>query len=182
MKVRIYIMENRKVKHGDIFCYDFGTNEGSIQNGIRPALVIQANNFNANSPTTVIAAITTAQKGMYLPSHIFLGERYGLDRPSTVMLEQLRTVNQDDLGPYIGTVEDHTTLNAISKALKKTYGLWFYQAPKDDVRCLCRRCLDEYRDSNEYIISRRDPFQKEKDPCDRCRHPGYDYVLKPRRK
>ena len=53
-------MENRKVKHGEIFCYDFGTNEGSIQNGIRPALVIQANNFNANSPTTVI---TTAQKG-----------------------------------------------------------------------------------------------------------------------
>ena len=175
-------MEKRKVKHGDIFCYDFGTNEGSIQNGISPALVIQANNFNANSPTTVIAAITTAQKGMYLPSHIFLGERYGLDRPSTVMLEQLRTVNQEDLDPYIGTVEDHTTLNAISKALKKTYGLWFYQAPKDDVRCLCRRCLDEYRDSDEYIISRRDPFQKEKEPCDRCRHPGYDYVLKPRRK
>ena len=44
-------MENRKVKHGEIYCYDFGANEGSIQNGIRPALVIQANNFNANSPT-----------------------------------------------------------------------------------------------------------------------------------
>lgn len=175
-------MENRKVKHGNIFCYDFGGNAGSIQNGIRPALVIQADNFNANSPTTVIAAITTAQKGMYLPSHIFLGERYGLDRPSIVMLEQLRTVNQDDLGSYIGTVEDHTTLNAISKALKKTYGLWFYEAPKDDVRCLCKRCLDEYRGCNEYIISRRDPFQKSKDPCDRCSHPGYDYILKRRRK
>lgn len=123
-------MENRKVKHGDIFCYDFGTNEGSIQNGIRPALVIQANNFNANSPTTVIAAITTAQKGMYLPSHIFLGERYGLDRPSTVMLEQLRTVNQEDLGPYIGTVEDHTTLNAISKALKKHTGCGSTKRPR----------------------------------------------------
>lgn len=157
-------MENRKVKHGEIYCYDFGANAGSIQNRIRPALVIQANNFNANSPTTVIAAITTAQKGFYLPSHIFLAECYGLDRPYTVMLEQLRTVNQSDLGPFIGAVEDHTTLNAISKALKKTYGLWFYQAPKDDVRCLCRRCLDEYRDSNEYIISRRDPFQKEKEP------------------
>lgn len=71
-------MQNTKVKHGEIYCFDFGNNEGSIQNGIRPALVIQANNFNANSPTTVIAAITTAQKGMYLPSHIFLGESYGL--------------------------------------------------------------------------------------------------------
>lgn len=91
-------MMNRKIKHGDIFWYDFGTNEGSIQNGIRPALVIQANDFNANSPTTVIAAITTAQKGMYLPSHIFLSDSYGLSQPSTVLLEQLRTVNQSDLG------------------------------------------------------------------------------------
>ena len=175
-------MMSRKVKHGDIFCYDFGTNEGSVQNGIRPALVIQANNFNANSHTTVIAAITTAQKVMYLPSHIFLGERYGLSHPSTVILEQLRTVNQNDLGQYIGNIDDHTTLNAISKALKKTYGLWFYQAPRDDVRCLCKRCLDEYRDSGEYVIRRRDPFQKVKEPCDRCRHLGYDYILKHRRR
>ena len=109
-----------KVERGDIYWYNFGQNEGSVQNGIRPALVIQATNFNANSPTTIIAAITTAQKGMYLPSHIFLGERYGLDRPSTVMLEQIRTVNQNELGPYIGTVEDHTTLNAVSKALKRS--------------------------------------------------------------
>ena len=63
-------MENRKVKRGDIFCYNFGTNDGSIQNGIRPALVIQTNNFNVRSTTTVIAAITTAQKGMYI-LHIF---------------------------------------------------------------------------------------------------------------
>lgn len=175
-------MMNRKVKHGDIFWYDFGMNEGSIQSGVRPALVIQANDFNANSPTTVIAAITTAQKGMYLPSHIFLSDRYGLSQPSTVLLEQLCTVNQDELGDYIGTVDDHTTQNAISKALKKTYGLWFYHAPKDDVRCLCGRCLSEYINSKEYIVSRKDPFQKEKEPCDRCRHPGYDYILKPRRK
>ena len=175
-------MLDRKVKHGDIFWYDFGVKDGSIQSGNRPALVIQANDFNANSSTTVIAAITTAQKGMYLPSHIFLGENYGLKQPSTVLLEQLCTVNQADLGDYIGSVDDRITQNAISKALKKTFGLWFYHAPKDDVRCLCGRCADEYRDSNEYIISRKDPFQKEKDPCDRCRRPGYDYILKPRRK
>ena len=119
-----------KVERGDIYWYNFGQNEGSVQNGIRPALVIQATNFNANSPTTIIAAITTAQKGMYLPSHIFLGERYGLDRPSTVMLEQIRTVNQNELGPYIGTVEDHTTLNAISKALKKPMGCGFIMRPR----------------------------------------------------
>lgn len=174
-------MMNTKVMRGEIYCYAFGYSEGSIQSGNRPVLVIQANAFNANSPTTVVAAITTARKGLHLPSHIFLGERYGLDKPSTVMLEQIQTVNKSDLGTYIGVIEDHSTLNTITKALKKTYGLWFYQAPRDDVRCLCKRCIDEYMDSHEYRISRRDPFQKEKEPCDRCNHLGYDYILKPRR-
>ena len=31
-----------KVERGDIYWYNFGQNEGSVQNGIRPALVIQA--------------------------------------------------------------------------------------------------------------------------------------------
>lgn len=43
------------------------------------------------------------------------------------MLEQIRTVNQTELGSYIGTVDDESTLNAIAKALKKTYGMWFYK-------------------------------------------------------
>lgn len=31
----------RKVKRGEIYYYDFGDNEGSIQNGVRPVLVVQ---------------------------------------------------------------------------------------------------------------------------------------------
>ena len=30
--------DNQKVKRGEIYLYDFGNNEGSIQNGIRPVL------------------------------------------------------------------------------------------------------------------------------------------------
>ena len=50
-----------KVERGDIYWYNFGQNEGSVQNGIRPALVIQATNFNANSPTTIIAPESAPQ-------------------------------------------------------------------------------------------------------------------------
>lgn len=42
-------MENKnisKVKRGEIYLYDFGTNEGSIQNGLRPALVVQCDEGN----------------------------------------------------------------------------------------------------------------------------------------
>ena len=83
-------MENKnisKVKRGEIYLYDFGTNEGSIQNGLRPALVVQCDEGNKASCTTVIAATTTVIKKRYLPSHIILGDRFGLKEPSMVMLE-----------------------------------------------------------------------------------------------
>lgn len=44
-------MKKTEIRRGDIFSYDFGTRIGSIQSGVRPVLVIQADNFNANAPT-----------------------------------------------------------------------------------------------------------------------------------
>ena len=38
--------EEKKVKYGEIYFYDFGKHEGSIQNGLRPAVVIQDNKLN----------------------------------------------------------------------------------------------------------------------------------------
>lgn len=50
---------NSKVQRGEIYLYDFGNNGGSIQNGVRPALVVQCDEGNAASSTTIIAAITS---------------------------------------------------------------------------------------------------------------------------
>lgn len=91
-------------------------------------------------------------------------------------------MNQNELGAYIGIVDDGDMLNAISNGLKKTLGMWRYQTVRTETRCLCGRCLQEYMDTRAYIISRLDPFQKQKDSCDRCGKPGYDYTLKERRK
>ena len=173
---------NRKVKRGEIYWFDFGHGGGSIQNGRRPAIIIQADSFNENSPTTVVAPITSVHKCRHLPSHIFIGEEFGLAQPSMILLEQIRAINQDSLGPYIGIVDDKNVLNTISIGLKKTFSLWYYQKEKSDIRCLCRRCLQEYMDTHDYFISRVDPFQKVKDTCDRCGRPGYDYTLKEKKR
>lgn len=61
--------QERKIRRGDIYLYDFGDNEGSIQCGYRPAVVLQADNFNAKAPTIMVAAITTAIRKTFLPSH-----------------------------------------------------------------------------------------------------------------
>ena len=42
-------------------------------------------------------------KKKYLPSHIILGEDFGLKKPSMVLLEQIQTVNKDELTDYIYT-------------------------------------------------------------------------------
>ena len=99
-------MQRKEIQRGDLFYYDFGKREGSVQSGERPVMVIQADNFNANAPTIIVAAVTAVMKKKYLPSHIILGEDFGLKKPSMVLLEQIQTVNKDELTDYIGSVND----------------------------------------------------------------------------
>ncbi len=171
-------VNDQKVMRGQIYFYDFGLNEGSIQNGTRPVLVVQSDDLNENSTTTVVVAITTVIKKAYLPSHVYLGEEYGLSRPSMVLLEQIRTVNQTELHDLLGQITDERLLNRISKAMKKTLGLWFYNTTRrGDIRCLCTKCLADYKQNKDYIISRVDPFKRKKDRCDKCQNYGYDYFI-----
>lgn len=116
------LKENQKVKRGEIYLHDFGSNEGSIQNGIRPVLVVQCDEGNQASTTTVVAALTSVIKKRYLPSHIVLGDKYGLKEPSMVMLEQLKTVNQSELAEYIGFVDSEYLHRKINIGLKKALG------------------------------------------------------------
>lgn len=60
---------NGKVQRGEIYLYDFGNNGGSIQNGVRPALVVQCDEGNTASSTTIIAAMTSIIKSsIYRPT------------------------------------------------------------------------------------------------------------------
>ena len=98
-------MKEKMICRGDLFYYDFGDNSGSVQSGERPVLVVQADDYNQNAPTIIVAAVTSVIKKRYLPSHIILGEEFGLKKPSMVLLEQIRTVNREDLREYIGTAD-----------------------------------------------------------------------------
>lgn len=177
-------MESKKekiVKYGEIYIYNFGEHSGSIQNGVHPAVVIQGDDFNRNSPTTIVACITSAVKKLYLPSHIFIGAKYGLSKPSMIMTEQLATVNQNELERYIGIIDDERILKSIWRALKKTTGHWDYGRNKDLELCLCGKCLSDYYNTQQYFISRADPFQKDKEVCAICNVGfGYDYIVSPR--
>lgn len=150
-------METR-IKRGDIFYYDFGDNTGSIQSGRRPVLVIQEDGFNAKAPTIIVAAITSVIKKQYLPSHVILPDNTGLAQQSMVLLEQLRSVNKSDLIEPVGFVDDESTWRRINNGIKKTFGLWIYKNGRSgDVRCLCSKCLQDYK-SNPSICTSRQVF------------------------
>lgn len=61
-------MKEKTICRGDLFYYDFGTRTGSVQSGTRPVLVIQADDYNRNAPTIIVAAVTGVIKKRYLPS------------------------------------------------------------------------------------------------------------------
>lgn len=174
-------MENkgiRKVKRGEIYYFDFGEYENSIQNGVRPVLVVQCDEGNEVSRTTIVAAMTSSIKKRYLPSHVLLGKNFGLKQPSMVLLEQLKTVNQADLLDYVGCIEGDCYEKLINNGLKKALGLWANKLKRTgDIRCLCSECLEDYKTSSEYIVKRLDPFNKTKHRCDKCMGTGYDYLL-----
>ena len=110
-------------KRGMIFLFNFGTNCGSIQGGLRPAVILQCTKQNTSSPTTIIAPLTTELKKTDMTAHILLGKRFGLRRASMILLEQMRTVNQNDLGQYIGTIDDEEIIRRINHGLCMTLGI-----------------------------------------------------------
>ena len=165
------------IKRGDIYYFDFGVRDGSIQSGLRPVLVIQASDFNQSAQTIIVAAITSVNKKQYLPSHILLGENFGLTKPSMVLLEQLQTVNKADLVEYIGSMDDEIIWREISYALKCTFGMIRSRVRTADIRCLCPKCLADYFNNPAYIVRRVDPLKSIKDRCDKCNGSGYDYMI-----
>ena len=116
-------MPKRSVKRGEIYYYDFGDQRGSVQGGIHPALVLQGDAANKNSPTTVVAVITSRIRKPWLPSHVQLDTVCGLKKPSMVQLGQIHTVNQRELLDYIGHIEAEDLQRAIAAAQMRLFEL-----------------------------------------------------------
>ncbi len=93
------------IQRGDIYYADLSPVTGSEQGGVRPVLIVQNDIGNCHSPTVIAAAITGYVKGKRQPTHVRLkGAACGLFRNSTVLLEQLRTLDKSRLGEYMGSV------------------------------------------------------------------------------
>ncbi len=111
------------VKRGDVYFADLSPVVGSEQGGVRPVLVIQNDIGNRFSPTVIVAAITAQIQKAKLPTHVEINaKRYGFDRDSVILLEQVRTIDKQRLTDKITHLDDDM-MNRVNEALFISLGL-----------------------------------------------------------
>jgi mRNA interferase MazF len=83
------------IKRGDIALANLELVKGSEQGGVRPVLIIQNDDSNEFSPTTIIAPITSHRFDKEYPTDVFISkEDSGLNKDSRVLLNQIRTIDK----------------------------------------------------------------------------------------
>lgn len=83
-------------------------------------MVVQNNVGNKHSPTVVVVPISAADK-KNLPVHFEIKEK-NLPRKSTVLAEQIRTVDRRRLREYVGSL-DNEIMREIDEILKISIGV-----------------------------------------------------------
>jgi len=124
-KINKFFPRNKPVtvRRGDLYYADLSNATiGSEQGGTRPVLIIQNDMGNRHSPTVIVAAITSQNK-RGLPTHIeLLDESFGLSKNSTIMLEQVRTIDKARLRDKIGHL-DKEIMDKVDKAIFISFGI-----------------------------------------------------------
>lgn len=108
---------------GDIVWVDFGNTVGSEQGGIRPAVVIQNEKGNQHSPCLIVAIMTSKdKKPMITHVNINPSSETGLKRPTTTMMEQVRTIDKSRVIGWSGKLGERM-MECIDKAIVASLGL-----------------------------------------------------------
>lgn len=110
-------------QRGDIYYVNFDPVIGSEQGGRRPALIIQNDPSNQVSPVVIVAAITSKKTSRHRPTNIPIepGES-GLTILSTIMLNQIRTVDKQRIGRYVGRLNAEQ-MEQVDGAIRISLGL-----------------------------------------------------------
>ena len=91
-----------KIKRGEIYWVNWNPSRGSEQKGIRPALIIQNDIGNEYSPTTIVAALTTAIEKQYPFTVNITSQESGLPKESTINLSTIMTIDKIRLADKCG--------------------------------------------------------------------------------
>ena len=159
---------SRTYLRGDMYYADLGRGIGSEQEGYRPVVIIQNNKGNKHSPTVIVAAISS-KVGVKpkLPTHYFINAEDGLELPSIVLMEQIRTLDKRRLAKYIGRLS-RKHIRGLNHALAVSIGLT-KPIPGKLTLCLCGACADAFRGTGTFALQKVTQGQAEKEICAYCK-------------
>ncbi|MDP3975414.1 MAG: type II toxin-antitoxin system PemK/MazF family toxin [bacterium] len=93
------------IKKYDIVLVLLDPTRGSEQKGTRPCLVVQNNEVNKFSRTTVVCPFTTTLKDYFFHVKVLPSRENGLIQPSALDLLQIRTVDKERIVRTVGVLE-----------------------------------------------------------------------------
>ena len=162
---------------GELYYADLGKGVGSEQNGYCPVVIIQNDVGNKFSPTTIVAPVTTDHDSKAkLPTHCHIGEENGLEAPSVILLEQIRTIEKMRLTSYVGRL-DNGQIRRLNYALAVSVGL--NESDENQIQiCLCSTCARQFACMGVFSLDQRIRGQKAMELCSACgQRPGVDYTM-----
>jgi len=110
------------VKRGEIHWVDWDPSRGSEQAGKRPALILQNDTGNRHSPTTIVAACSTAPKKQYPFVVAIAKSESGLPKDSSIDLAAIMTIDQSRLCGKVGELTA-AKMAEVEQALKYSLAL-----------------------------------------------------------
>lgn len=114
---------DRSILRGELYYADLSPVVGSEQGGVRPVLIVQNDVGNRHSPTVIVAALTSKSTKADLPTHVQVPKDVsGLKCDSTILMEQIRTIDRGRLKEYIGCLESDQMYQA-DRALAASLGV-----------------------------------------------------------
>ncbi len=102
-------MENNVIRRGEIYLADLGCSRGYIQRGVRPVIIISNRANNKFAPIVNVLPITSRTK-TDIPVHVNIAEESGLLSESTILTEQILTINKSQLIKPIGVCSEDKML------------------------------------------------------------------------
>lgn len=112
-----------RILRGDIVVANLEPVIGSEQKGTRPVLIIQNDDSNEFSPTTIIAPITTRIYTKEFPTNVEVDKSDSkLKSNSTILLNQIRTIDKSRISRKISALNSRT-MEKVNLAIKTSLGL-----------------------------------------------------------
>jgi mRNA interferase MazF len=112
------------IEQGGIYWHNFGPRQNHLQEGVRPALVVQTDTLSAleGYPNVIVVPLTTRERksATYIP--IQANEQSGLSQQSWAITNQIFTIDKGELVKHIGRVSP-AELYAAKEGLKITLAI-----------------------------------------------------------